>query len=491
MPSKQEAGWLSGVAAAAAGAGARLWRGLVPANAAAAGGEGARAGGGLRKDNLTGLPDSAGFERALLAAAHRADAEGRGLCVMCLGIDGFDLLNATYGRPVGDALLQALAERLALLARPGCPVARLGGAEFLLVVPGSLEDGRAAAAATLTRMSEPLVVANQKVSASCSIGIAAYPQHGACTLLTGYAELAMRASRDAGGGCHATYDRKMSEDQREQAELARDLRGAIERGELTLFYQPKIDARSLQITAAEALLRWQHPRRGLVSPAVFVPIAERHGLIGLIGRWVLEEATRQAAEWSSRGLRMRVAINVSGVQMREDQFTERLSAQLALHRLNPGRFTCEITESVAMEDTQTTKSAFARLAQLGVHVSIDDFGTGHSSLALLRRLRAAELKIDRAFVTDLGRSSDALAVATAIVQLAHSLDMRVVAEGVETEVQRDHLVAIGCDELQGFLFAKPMPARAIELWASNDAEGPVPSFRPSLFSDSRTGDLGS
>jgi EAL domain-containing protein (putative c-di-GMP-specific phosphodiesterase class I) len=340
-------------------------------------------------------------------------------------------------------------------------------------------------------MSEPLVVAGQKVSTTCSIGIAAYPLHGACTLLTGYAELAMRAGRDSGGGCHATYDRKMSEDQRDQAELARDLRGAIERGELTLFYQPKVDARSLQITAAEALLRWQHPRRGLVSPAVFVPIAERHGLIGLIGRWVLEEATRQAAEWSSRGLRMRVAINVSGVQMREDQFTDRLSAQLALHRLNPGRFTCEITESVAMVDTQATQSAITRLAQLGVHVSIDDFGTGHSSLALLRRLRAAELKIDRAFVTDLGRSSDALAVATAIVQLAHSLDMRVVAEGVETEVQRDHLVAMGCDELQGFLFAKPMPARAIELWAANDAEGPMPSFRPSLFSDSRTGDLGS
>jgi diguanylate cyclase (GGDEF)-like protein len=441
------------------------------------------------KDTLTGLPFRGEFDAALLRVAHQADLDGSGLCVLCIGIDGFELLNNTYGRAAGDAALQELAERIQAIARPGYPAARLGGAEFLLAVPGTLDAGRAAATATLARLSEPLSAAGHRVLTSCSIGLAAYPEHGACTVLVVYAELAMRAGRDSGGGCHATYARRMSDNQREQAELARDLRGAIERREMSLYYQPKVDARSLQITAAEALLRWQHPRRGVISPALFIPIAERHGLIGSLGCWVLEEATRQAAEWRSRGLRMRMAINVSGVQMRQDGFTERLASQLASHGLRPGRFTCEITESVAMEDTQATQQAFARLAQLGVHVSIDDFGTGHSSLALLRRLRAAELKIDRAFVTDLGRSADALAVVTAIVQLAHSLDMRVVAEGVENESQRDHLLALGCDELQGYLFAKPMSARALEMWAANDAESPLPTFRPSLFSDTRSGEF--
>jgi diguanylate cyclase len=293
----------------------------------------------------------------------------------------------------------------------------------------------------------------------------------------------MRAARDSGGGCYAEFDRQMGEDQRAQAELARDLRGAVERQELLLYYQPKVDALTLQVTAAEALVRWQHPRRGLISPDKFITLAERHGLIGLVGDWVIREATRQAAEWRKRGLRMRVAINVSGVQLRQDGFAERLFDQLKSQGLQPGRFTCEITETVAMEDTQATQRALAQMANMGVHVSIDDFGTGHSSLALLRRLRAEELKIDRAFVTDLGHSADARAVVKAIVQMAHSLEMKVVAEGVETEQQRDCLLDLGCDELQGFLFAKPMPAKSLELWATSDQDSPLHAFRPSLFSD--------
>ncbi len=442
------------------------------------------------RDSLTGLPGRAEFERELLNLAHQADTTSASLSVLCIGIDSFDLLNATYGRQVGDAALQALAQRMTACREGRLPLARLGGTEFLLAISGTPERGRVQAVRLLEQLAQPLQISGQKVLPSCSIGLASYPAHGASTLLAGYAQLAMRVARDGGGGCFAQYDPQMGEDQREQAELARDLRGAIDRGELVLYYQPKIDSRSLQITAAEALLRWQHPRRGLVSPAIFIPIAERHGLISNIGNWVLEEATRQAAAWRAQGLRMRVAINVSGYQMRQDDFTERLVRLLVKYRLRPGRFTCEITETVAMEDTLVTQRAFARLSQLGVHVSIDDFGTGHSSLALLRRLRAAELKIDRAFVTDLGRSSDALAVAKAVVQLAHSLGMRVVAEGVENEVQKDHLLAMGCDELQGFLFAKPMSARSLELWATNDTDVLHPSFRDSLFNDTQTTDFG-
>ncbi|MFY8087768.1 MAG: putative bifunctional diguanylate cyclase/phosphodiesterase [Rubrivivax sp.] len=435
------------------------------------------------QDALTGLPSRAMFERELLAAAHRADLHGTHLVLLCIGVDAFELVNETYGRASGDAALKQLAQRLARFVRTGYALARLGGTEFVLLAPGALSHGHALAEELMRVLREPMQIGAQRVQPSCSIGLAAYPNHGASTLLMGYADLAMRAARDSGGGCYVEFDRQMGEDQRAQAELARDLRGAVERQELLLYYQPKVDALTLQVTAAEALVRWQHPRRGLICPDKFITLAERHGLIGLVGDWVIREATRQAAEWRKRGLCMRVAINVSGVQLRQDGFAQRLAEQLKSQGLQPGRFTCEITETVAMEDTQATQRALAQMANMGVHVSIDDFGTGHSSLALLRRLRAEELKIDRAFVTDLGHSADALAVAKAIVQMAHSLDMKVVAEGVETEQQRDCLLDLGCDELQGFLFAKPMPAKSLELWATSDQDSPLHAFRPSLFSD--------
>jgi EAL domain-containing protein (putative c-di-GMP-specific phosphodiesterase class I) len=234
----------------------------------------------------------------------------------------------------------------------------------------------------------------------------------------------------------------------------------------------------MQITAAEALLRWRHPRRGVVSPALFVPVAERHGLIGAIGNWVIEEACRQAREWNEVGLAVRVCVNLSGYQMRQDDLVVRLGRALQRHHVPPARFTCEITESVAMEDTRVTRQAIAELGALGVRVSIDDFGTGYSSLSSLRKLPAAELKIDRAFVRDLDTSADARSIVGAIVQMAHTLGLQVVAEGVETVAQRDRLVALGCDELQGYLFAKPMSAKALALWAGGQADGAPRALRP-------------
>jgi EAL domain-containing protein (putative c-di-GMP-specific phosphodiesterase class I) len=274
-----------------------------------------------------------------------------------------------------------------------------------------------------------------------------------------------------------------SSDLREQAELLQDLRLAVANGQLELFYQPKVDARSLQITAAEALLRWHHPKKGMVSPAVFIPLAERYGLIGQIGNWVIADACRQAAQWRDSGLRMRVAINISPYQMRQDDLVERLQETLAQHKLQPGRFTCEITESVAMEDTQVTRRTFAKMRQAGLHVSIDDFGVGQTSLSYLRRLPAAELKIDASFVQDLEFNLDSRSIVDALVRLAHALGLRVVAEGVETEGQRDVLAAMGCDELQGYLFARPMSARALALWALDDGQRTDAQFRSSLFQD--------
>ena len=475
---------LAALTAAASGGGAWVWlarrRGRRSANAARPAATPQRR---PSTADQAGRAERAAFEQALEALVVAGEQAGAAVSVLCIGVDQFQLLNETYGDDAGDGVLDELGRRIAAAGGPRAATARSGGTEFLLAVPGGIDAARTLAGSLLARLGEAIDVEHHKsLRVGCSIGIACYPAHGARPLLVAHATMAMRAARQAGGGAHAEFEIRMRDDQREQAELARDLRLAIQRNQLVLYYQPKIDAVSLQVTAAEALLRWQHPTRGLVSPAVFIPIAERHGLIGAIGNWVLDEATRQAAKWRDRGLRMRVAINVSGYQMRQDDFIDRLEQALAQHRLQPGRFTCEITETVAMEDTAVTQRAFARLGKLGVHVSIDDFGTGHSSLALLRRLPAAELKIDRAFVTDLGRSADALAVARAIVQLAHSLDLRVVAEGVETVDQRDHLLALGCDELQGFLFARPMSATALALWAMDDHERPTAGeFRASLF----------
>jgi EAL domain-containing protein (putative c-di-GMP-specific phosphodiesterase class I) len=297
----------------------------------------------------------------------------------------------------------------------------------------------------------------------------------------------MRAVRLVGGGDFAVFDPSMSVDLKDQTELLRDLRLAVSRGELALVYQPKVDARNLQITAAEALVRWHHPQRGLISPTVFIPLAERFGLIGPIGNWVIDEACRQAGVWRRAGLHMRVAINISAYQMRQDDLVDRLQAALTAHGLSASRFTCEITESVAMEDTKVTHRSFERMRRAGLHVSIDDFGVGQASLSYLRRLPAAELKIDASFVRDLEASVESRAIVTAVVQLAHALHLRVVAEGVETRYQRDTLVSMGCDELQGYLFAKPMSATALSLWAAEDDERapgtPGGGFRESLFRD--------
>jgi EAL domain-containing protein (putative c-di-GMP-specific phosphodiesterase class I) len=270
---------------------------------------------------------------------------------------------------------------------------------------------------------------------------------------------------------------------RDQVELLHDLRRAIEHGELELYYQPKIHAPSGQITGAEALMRWHHPQRGMVSPAVFIPLAERFGLINALGNWLIEDACRQIRVWREQGLRMRVAINLSVHQLRQPDLPKRIERALRAHRIEPSLLTCEITESAAMDDTRANLQILEELSAIGVHLSIDDFGTGYSSLSYLRKLPSEELKIDRSFVLDLESSADARAIVDAVVKLAQALGLKVVAEGVETAEQQDILRSLGCNELQGFLFAKPMSAKALALWAMND-EGPAPiDFRASLFSD--------
>jgi EAL domain-containing protein (putative c-di-GMP-specific phosphodiesterase class I) len=330
-------------------------------------------------------------------------------------------------------------------------------------------------------LHEPFELEGRHAQITASVGMVMYPLHGAQSTSLLHAEAAARSVKRSGGAACAFFEPHMVGGAREQLELLRDLRQAIAHKQLELYYQPKIHAPSGQITGAEALMRWHHPTRGMVSPAVFIPVAERYGLINELGNWLIEDACRQVRLWRDAGLRMRVAINLSVQQLGQDDLVPRIRETLARYRIEPKQLTCEITESAAMDDTRATLAVIEQLVAAGVHLSIDDFGTGYSSLAYLRKLPAEELKIDRSFVLDLETSADARAVVDAVVQLAKALSLKVVAEGVETEQQQDILRKLGCDELQGYLFAKPMSAQALLLWAMND-DGPRPmEFRDSLF----------
>ena len=456
----------------------------------------------LTRDRLTGLAVRTEFEAAVEAATWLTEHEGAAaVAVLHIGVDDLRGINDGFGSQAGDAALVQVARRLSTL--PGVDsvvapslAARVGGDEFALLLSADEAGAIAMAAHVCATVARPFEVESESAGVSMgltvSVGLACYPVHGAWSRLLPHAASAMRHVQRSGGNGHAVFSAAMTVDLRQQALLLQDLRQAALRGELRLLYQPKIDAESLQITAAEALLRWEHLVRGLVPPMVFIPLAERHGLIAAIGEWVIGEACRQAATWREQGLRMRIAINISGHQLRDDRFVALLEEQVRHHRIPPSRLTCEITESVAMEDTAQTRAAFQRLRQAGFHVSIDDFGTGHSSLAVLRRLPAAELKIDRGFVVDLEASQSARSIVEAVLGVARSLGMRVVAEGVETQAQRDILVRMGIDELQGFLFAQPMSAQSLALWSRG--QGPAEAagdpaatvFRPSLFHETRT-----
>jgi len=313
-------------------------------------------------------------------------------------------------------------------------------------------------------LAQPLEVQGHQVTLSGSVGVALYPEHGDRLKLVQNADAAMYTAKRAGGNTYALFESRMNEGLQDQLSLQQDLRHALERGELQLHYQPKIDARLGRLQGVEALLRWQHPTRGMVGPNVFIPIAERFGLINGLGNWVIEESCRQMRVWANEGLSMNVAINLSVHQLRTEELVPRIESALARYQVMPSQLLCEITESVAMEDIESTQRAFEELSRIGVYLSIDDFGTGYSSLSYLRQLPARQLKIDRSFVADIEVRPDARAIVSAVIQLAHQLGLRVVAEGVETEGQRDILLVLQCDELQGYLLARPMAVEALDDW---------------------------
>ncbi len=432
-------------------------------------------------DALTGLPNRRLFEEHLALAAQRmrrpgAGAENRRLAVLFIDLDGFKPVNDSLGHAAGDEVLKTAGQRLRGLVRSGDTVARIGGDEFLVLLDGLADTAECEQIAKrfLEAISRPFEVAGQVVQIACSIGVAMLEQDGEDVRLIPNADAAMYAAKRVGGASVAFFEEHMVVNAAQQLTLQSDLRAALERGQFELYYQPKIDARRHRISGVEALLRWNHPTRGIVPPNDFIPLAERSGLIVAMGRWVIDEACRQIAAWHAESRNLRVAVNVSVLQLGDPAFVGDVKASLERHGVAASQLLCEVTESVLMHDVPAAVRVLESLRDIGVHLSIDDFGTGYSSLNQLKNLPARQLKIDRSFVQDLETTGEARAVVKSLIQLAHAMRLNVVAEGVETAGQRDILTGLGCDELQGFLFARPMKASLMQAWMLG---APAPASR--------------
>jgi len=414
-------------------------------------------------DNLTGLPNRILLGDRIEQAMNQVAEQGGCFALMFIDLDGFKPVNDAFGHHMGDQLLRAVGERLRERLQVHDTLARIGGDEFVLLV--SLPDHNDAprlAALQVELISRSFQVAEQILQVSASIGIAMYPGNGTDQhQLLMNADAAMYHAKSAGKNGYRFFDSSMNTNARKQLQLLQDLRLARQRGELRLFYQPKFDALSTAPIGAEALLRWQHPRLGLLSPDTFIQLAEKTGLIIDIGEWVLDEACRQMRLWAQLGFaHWRMAVNLSALQFGHTGLIASVADALHRHRLPAANLTLEITETTAMHDADSSLTVLRQLSEMGVDLSIDDFGTGYSSLMYLKRLPANELKIDRGFVRDLAHDSDDAAIITAIVALGKALDLRIVAEGVETTQQQDFLTRLGCNGLQGYLLGHPLPAEA-------------------------------
>jgi len=449
-----------------------------------------RANKDLRKlvyrDALTRLPNRVCFENVLTTAVKVHEGTGQPFAVFFIDLDGFKPINDSLGHQAGDAVLREMGRRLRHLMRAGDVVARAGGDEFLMLSHGlqGREDAMKVVERLQLTISKVVIHDKNEVFVSCSIGVVMYPQCGQAGAIISQADAAMYVAKKAGGAGAMFYEPGMTHEgpaAREQITLKTELRGVLERGLLELFYQPKVAVATGRITGVEALARWRHPTRGMVGPNVFVPIAERFGLIHMLGDWVIEQACRQIRDWLAEGLRMRVAVNLSSRQLRPQQLVSHVCLCLQRYRIDPYLLTFEITESIAMEDSPEIAQVLSDLVDLGVTLSIDDFGTGYSNLSYLRRLPVSQLKIDKMFVCDVHENADARVVVDAVVRVGHALGLEVVAEGVESEQQQRVLAELDCDQLQGFLFSHPMPAGALKRWADAVKNGTGMLFEPDLY----------
>mgnify|MGYP003631188734 CR=1 FL=1 len=417
-------------------------------------------------DALTGLANRTLFQDRLRSALQQAERRDEWVAVLFLDLDRFKPINDTLGHAAGDAMLKEVARRLRDCVRESDTVARMGGDEFTMLLPG-LAD-REAAMGSGIHVAEKILAAlvpafclqEREFFISASIGLALYPQDGVeVSSLLKNADTAMYHAKAAGKDTFQFYQADMNARALERLSLEGDLRRALQDDALTLHYQPQFDCASRRLTGAEALLRWQHPIQGAISPAVFVPMAEEIGMLGVLGEWVLDRACRQMAEWRDAGHHLpRLAINLSARQFTEGRLAEQVGTIMARYAIDPSTIELELTESVLLQDVEETMQTLAALKALGVEIAVDDFGTGYSSLNYLKDFPIDTLKIDRSFIQAMHAGNRDTRLAKAIVALGRSLQLRVIAEGVETLEQLGLLVGFGCDEVQGFLLGHPVPA---------------------------------
>jgi diguanylate cyclase (GGDEF)-like protein len=416
-------------------------------------------------DALTNLPNRLLIRDRIEQAIGHARRDGKQVALLFLDLDNFKTINDSLGHAAGDELLQEVARRLKETLRDIDTVSRQGGDEFLMVL-ADVEDLAAVsgvAGRVQQMLAQPFTLKGMQIVTSISIGISLFPGDGEDfdTLLK-HADTAMYQAKSAGRNAYCFFDERMNADIRERLDLELDLRQALRRDEFELHYQPIVDLHGGGLLAAEALLRWRHPERGLLGPNCFVRVAEQSGLIVEIGEWVLGEACRQAMLWQSAGLpRLSVSVNLSAVQFRRGNLVEVVQGALSRFGLSPSCLDLELTESILLHDSEQ----LARLKDLGVKLSIDDFGTGYSSLAYLQRFQVDKLKIDQSFVRGLTSNPQNQAIVTAIVQMARSLGLQTTAEGIEDEATRALLAELGCDQGQGFLFARPLEATELGAFA--------------------------
>jgi diguanylate cyclase (GGDEF)-like protein len=416
-------------------------------------------------DALTGLPNRALFGDRLEQALHRATRDQRAVAVLFLDLDHFKVVNDSLGHHVGDDLLVQVASRINTCLRAEDTAARLGGDELAVLI-GDVEDeadAQRVARRLIDALRAPFRVGGRDVVVTASIGVAvSAPDRADRDALLQAADLAMYQAKTNGRSRAEMFDPRMAEDVDDRLELEMDLRDAVALNELSVVYQPIVALETGRVCAVEALLRWNHPRRGTIGPNRFIPIAEETGLIVSIGAWVLEEACRQATTWPVQaGERLKVSINVSPRQLRDPGLVEEVRRALAVTGLSPSRLELEVTESAVMNNPDEARARLEQLRRLGVSLAIDDFGTGYSSLGQLRYFPFDSLKVDRMFMRGLGEDQQNTAIVGGVIGLAHKLGLAVVGEGIETIEQLDQLQMLGCDRGQGYYLARPLVPEAL------------------------------
>jgi diguanylate cyclase (GGDEF)-like protein/PAS domain S-box-containing protein len=416
----------------------------------------------LNHDTLTGLPNRRLLHELLTHAFKRADRKKQQIALLFINLDRFKAVNETLGHPVGDQLLYQVSQRITESIRDSDVVARIGGDEFVVMmdIANNPDDASMIAKKMMHALEAEFVIDGKELFITASVGISLYPKDGTMVdQVMKAADVAMNHVKKSGKNNVYLYSPNLGKDISERFVIETQLRKALERQQFEVYYQPQVSLRTGEIIGAEALVRWNHPDLGLVSPAKFIPLAEETGLIIPIGEWVLRQAAMQAIQWCQPNSTMQwVSVNVSGVQVMQSNFADTVYGVLVETDCNPAILELEITESTVMQNTEYVIETFARIKKLGLHLAIDDFGTGYSSLSNLKRLPLDKLKIDQSFVRDLPDDMDDAAIVMAIFAMARNLDFNVIAEGVETTAQAQFLSEMGCEEAQGYLFSKPVIA---------------------------------